>query len=123
MLLYFSDIDLVLFGKWSDLPLQTIERVLLEKKIALEGSVKTLAAATVSADWPDWSLLIVTSVLCRFSNQFKGGKIKITEMPFQFGQHYLHRDELSWEHQTLIYTMSSISLGGLQELCGEAYWA
>uniref|UniRef100_A0A0K2UNL3 polynucleotide adenylyltransferase n=1 Tax=Lepeophtheirus salmonis TaxID=72036 RepID=A0A0K2UNL3_LEPSM len=42
-----SDIDLVICGKWESLPLRTIERVLLEKKIASPDSLRVLDKAAV----------------------------------------------------------------------------
>lgn len=42
-----SDIDLVVIGKWSNLPLRTLEREFLEKDIAEEGSIKVLDKASV----------------------------------------------------------------------------
>ena len=39
---YFSDIDLVIFGAWSELPLRTIERELLDRNIASPENLKVL---------------------------------------------------------------------------------
>lgn len=44
----FSDIDLVVFGKWENLPLWTLEEALRKHKVADEDSVKVLDKATVS---------------------------------------------------------------------------
>ena len=43
-----SDIDLVVFGKWENLPLWTLEEALRKHKVADEDSVKVLDKATVS---------------------------------------------------------------------------
>lgn len=45
----FSDIDLVVFGKWENLPLWTLEEALRKHKVADEDSVKVLDKATVSS--------------------------------------------------------------------------
>ena len=45
---YFSDIDLVIFGAWSELPLRTIERELLDRNIANPENLKVLDRAAVS---------------------------------------------------------------------------
>ncbi|XP_030752263.1 terminal nucleotidyltransferase 4B-like isoform X1 [Sitophilus oryzae] len=42
-----SDIDLVVIGKWSNLPLRTLEREFLEKGVAQEDSIKVLDKASV----------------------------------------------------------------------------
>ncbi|XP_044746317.1 non-canonical poly(A) RNA polymerase protein Trf4-1-like isoform X2 [Coccinella septempunctata] len=42
-----SDIDLVVIGKWSNLPLRTLEQEFLEKEVALENSIKVLDKASV----------------------------------------------------------------------------
>lgn len=42
-----SDIDLVVIGKWSNLPLRTLEREFLDKEIAEQGSIKVLDKASV----------------------------------------------------------------------------
>lgn len=42
-----SDIDLVVFGKWENLPLWTLEEALRKHKVAEENSVKVLDKATV----------------------------------------------------------------------------
>ncbi|KAM3919185.1 terminal nucleotidyltransferase 4B isoform 1-T1 [Leptodactylus fuscus] len=42
-----SDIDLVVFGKWENLPLWTLEEALRKHKVADENSVKVLDKATV----------------------------------------------------------------------------
>lgn len=47
--LYFSDIDLVVFGHWETLPLWTLEEALRKRKIADENSIKVLDKATVTA--------------------------------------------------------------------------
>lgn len=44
-----SDIDLVVFGKWENLPLWTLEEALRKHKVADEDSVKVLDKATVSS--------------------------------------------------------------------------
>jgi len=44
----FSDIDLVVFGKWERLPLWTLEQALQANKIAEPGSIKVLDKASVS---------------------------------------------------------------------------
>ena len=46
---YFSDIDLVIFGAWSELPLRTIERELLDRNIASPENLKVLDRAAVSS--------------------------------------------------------------------------
>ena len=43
-----SDIDLVVMGKWGDLPLKTLEKALLDNNIANASSVKVLDKASVS---------------------------------------------------------------------------
>ena len=45
---FFSDIDLVIFGAWSELPLRTIERELLDRNIANPENLKVLDRAAVS---------------------------------------------------------------------------
>lgn len=45
---HFSDIDLVVFGKWETLPLWTLEEALRKHNVADENSVKVLDKATVS---------------------------------------------------------------------------
>ncbi|XP_060533881.1 terminal nucleotidyltransferase 4B-like [Cylas formicarius] len=42
-----SDIDLVVIGKWSNLPLRTLEQEFLEKDVAIENSIKVLDKASV----------------------------------------------------------------------------
>ncbi|XP_023030229.1 terminal nucleotidyltransferase 4B isoform X2 [Leptinotarsa decemlineata] len=42
-----SDIDLVVIGKWSNLPLRTLEQEFLEKDIAVHDSIKVLDKASV----------------------------------------------------------------------------
>ncbi|KAJ8973046.1 hypothetical protein NQ317_011326 [Molorchus minor] len=42
-----SDIDLVVIGKWTNLPLRTLEQEFLEKDIAVENSIKVLDKASV----------------------------------------------------------------------------
>ncbi|XP_025835721.1 non-canonical poly(A) RNA polymerase protein Trf4-1-like [Agrilus planipennis] len=42
-----SDIDLVVIGKWSNLPLRTLEKEFLDKDIADENSIKVLDKASV----------------------------------------------------------------------------
>lgn len=49
MLSVSSDIDLVVFGKWENLPLWTLEEALRKHKVADEDSVKVLDKATVSS--------------------------------------------------------------------------
>jgi non-canonical poly(A) RNA polymerase PAPD5/7 len=44
---YFSDIDLVVFGKWEQLPLHTLEKALLEKGITDKDNIKVLDKASV----------------------------------------------------------------------------
>ncbi|VCX41354.1 unnamed protein product, partial [Gulo gulo] len=46
-LLLLCDIDLVVFGKWENLPLWTLEEALRKHKVADEDSVKVLDKATV----------------------------------------------------------------------------
>lgn len=46
-LCYFSDIDLVVFGKWETLPLHTLERELRDKGITNEEKIKVLDKASV----------------------------------------------------------------------------
>lgn len=45
---FFSDIDLVVIGKWETLPLRTLEQSLLEHDIAEPSTLKVLDKATVS---------------------------------------------------------------------------
>lgn len=45
---YFSDIDLVVFGKWERLPLWTLEQALQANNIAEPSSIKVLDKASVS---------------------------------------------------------------------------
>ena len=64
-----SDIDLVVLGKWDDLPLRTLEKALLEKGIADPSSLKVLDKASVSA-FQDislcfYNLMIVIFLSCR----------------------------------------------------------
>lgn len=44
----FSDIDLVVFGKWENLPLFTLEKALLERGITDRKDLKVLDKASVS---------------------------------------------------------------------------
>lgn len=44
---FFSDIDLVVIGNWSNLPLRTLERALLDQNIAEPSSIKVLDKASV----------------------------------------------------------------------------
>ena len=44
-----SDIDLVVFGKWDEIPLHTLERELKEQKIADPDGIKVLDKASVSS--------------------------------------------------------------------------
>ena len=44
----FSDIDLVVFGKWENLPLWTLEKALLANEIAKPSSIKVLDKTLVS---------------------------------------------------------------------------
>ena len=46
--IYFSDIDLVVFGKWEKLPLFTLEKALVQNEIADAATVKVLDKASVS---------------------------------------------------------------------------
>jgi non-canonical poly(A) RNA polymerase PAPD5/7 len=48
MCVFRSDIDLVVIGKWDELPLRALENELLEKGIADQSSIKVLDKATVS---------------------------------------------------------------------------
>ena len=43
-LFFFSDIDLVVVGRWEALPLRTLERALLERKIADPATLKVIFA-------------------------------------------------------------------------------
>lgn len=43
----YSDIDLVVIGKWKNLPLRTLERALLDQNIAEPSSIKVLDKASV----------------------------------------------------------------------------
>ena len=45
---FCSDIDLVVIGKWEALPLRTLEKALLDHKIAEPSSLKVLDRASVS---------------------------------------------------------------------------
>lgn len=56
-ILYNSDIDLVVLGKWDVLPLRTLEKALLEKGIADPSTLKVLDKASVSY------FLLFTSIL------------------------------------------------------------
>ena len=49
VVLFCSDIDLVVFGKWEKLPLWTLEQELLTKQIAEPSSIKVLDKASVSS--------------------------------------------------------------------------
>nr|CAH7738261.1 unnamed protein product [Callosobruchus chinensis] len=42
-----SDIDLVVIGKWTNLPLRTLEQEFLERDVAVENSIKVLDKASV----------------------------------------------------------------------------
>lgn len=44
----FSDIDLVVIGTWTTLPLHTLENALLDAKISKSGQVRVLDKASVS---------------------------------------------------------------------------
>ncbi len=46
--LYFSDIDLVICGKWAEMPLRTLERALLGRNIPKRDSLMVLDKAAVS---------------------------------------------------------------------------
>lgn len=46
-ILIFSDIDLVVIGMWTNLPLRTLERALLDQNIAEPSSIKVLDKASV----------------------------------------------------------------------------
>ena len=48
VLLYFSDIDLVVHGKWESLPLRTLENELIKQEVADANSIRVLDKATVS---------------------------------------------------------------------------
>jgi non-canonical poly(A) RNA polymerase PAPD5/7 len=47
LLFRFSDIDLVVFGKWERLPLWTLEKALQANNIAEPSSIKVLDKASV----------------------------------------------------------------------------
>ncbi len=47
LFLYCSDIDVVVVGKWKQLPLWTLEKALRERGIADESSIKVLDRASV----------------------------------------------------------------------------
>lgn len=47
-ILVFSDIDIVVFGKWERPPLWTLEQALTANKIAEVSSIKVLDKASVS---------------------------------------------------------------------------
>lgn len=49
---FLSDIDLVVFGMWDNLPLWTLEEALRKSHMADENSVKVLDKATVSIALP-----------------------------------------------------------------------
>ena len=42
LIICFSDIDLVVVGRWEALPLRTLERALLDQKIADPATLKVL---------------------------------------------------------------------------------
>lgn len=48
VLVFDSDIDLVVFGKWPNLPLWTLEQELVKQGIAESGTTKVLDKASVS---------------------------------------------------------------------------
>ena len=70
----FSDIDLVVFGKWENLPLWTLEEALRKHKVADEDSVKVLDKATVSSSAFHLKL---SSYLC----------MKLVKLRLNFGEH------------------------------------
>ena len=43
----FSDIDIVVFGKWEKLPLWTLEKALVNEEIADQSTIKVLDKASV----------------------------------------------------------------------------
>ena len=47
VVLYFSDIDLVVHGKWESLPLRTLENELIKQEVADANSIRVLDKATV----------------------------------------------------------------------------
>ena len=47
-LFFFSDLDLVLIGKWEEPPFRTLEQALLQRQIAKADSTKVLDKAAVS---------------------------------------------------------------------------
>ena len=61
---FFSDIDLVIVGKWSELPLRTLERALLARGIAKPDSLLVLDKAAVSTE--------LLTLIGRFSLFLKG---------------------------------------------------
>ena len=60
---YFSDIDLVIFGAWSELPLRTIERELLDRNIASPENLKVLDRAAVSSLKPQLDVIFICPLL------------------------------------------------------------
>ena len=69
-----SDIDLVVFGKWENLPLWTLEEALRKHKVADEDSVKVLDKATVSS----------STLHPKLSNYLRMERVKSN---FNFGAH------------------------------------
>lgn len=49
---FFSDIDLVVFGKWDHPPLQELEQALKKRNVAGPYPIKVLDKATVSSQKP-----------------------------------------------------------------------
>ncbi|XP_052022283.1 terminal nucleotidyltransferase 4B isoform X3 [Apodemus sylvaticus] len=69
-----SDIDLVVFGKWENLPLWTLEEALRKHKVADEDSVKVLDKATKYPVLPYLVLVLKQFLLQRDLNEvFTGG--------------------------------------------------
>ena len=55
---FFSDIDLVVLGKWDVLPLRTLEKALLEKGIADPNTLKVLDKASVNYNFVILAILL-----------------------------------------------------------------
>ena len=65
--LFCSDIDLVVFGQWKNLPLRTLYNALVEKKIVELDQIKVLDKASVSAIFCCYCCLFV--VTCAMQSQ------------------------------------------------------
>lgn len=54
---HFSDIDLVVHGKWESLPLRTLENELIEQEIADPNSIRVLDKAAVCSYYQNSNLV------------------------------------------------------------------